>query len=199
MLVVPATADRWRDVEDLLPRAGGYPCWCQTWRRTARDYATMDRGTRRDALHLAMDEPPAPGVIAYAGAEAIGWSGFGPRSEMIRLARSTVVPRLSGPPYWSIVCFTIRPGHRTPEVARRLIDGVVDYARSQGAPGLEAYPVDIPAAEVPAGVEVEAAASYAGLASAFVAAGFRPASETRARAAGRPRILVRLDLEDAGG
>jgi GNAT superfamily N-acetyltransferase len=121
---------------------------------------------------------------------------------MIRLARSTVVPRLAGPPYWSIVCFAIRPGHRTPEVARRLIDGVVDYARSQGAPGLEAYPVDIPAAEVPAGAEVEeveAAASYAGLASAYVAAGFRPASETRARAAGRPRILVRLDLEGAGG
>ena len=132
--------------------------------------------------------PPAPGYLAYLDGLPVGWVGVGVRSELPRLVNSRTIPAIDDLPVWSIGCFRIRPGYRRRGVARALLDGVVDAARTAGAPGVEAYPID------PEGGRVEVGAGYVGIASMFDAAGFRRVLVTDGHSGRLPRILVRLDL-----
>ena len=64
----------------------------------------------------------------------------------------------------------------------------MEAARTAGAPGVEAYPID------PEGGRVEVGAGYVGIASMFDRAGFRRVLVTSATSGRLPRQLVRLDL-----
>jgi GNAT superfamily N-acetyltransferase len=67
---------------------------------------------------------------------------LGPRDEYGKLARSPVMKPVDDKPVWSIVCFFVDSHARGKGVAEALLKGAIDYARSQGARLLEAYPVD---------------------------------------------------------
>lgn len=186
--VLPATADRWADVATLLGGAAERGCWCQSWRGTSRgDEGALD-GNRGRLEAQVRRGSFAPGVIADLDGEPVGWCGLGPRDAMRRLRRSRTIPRVDDSAVWSIGCFVVRPGYRRQGVTRALLDGAVAYARSMGAPAVEAYPID------PAGARVSTAFGFTGFASTFEAAGFRRVALTGAHSAGLPRWLVRLDL-----
>jgi GNAT superfamily N-acetyltransferase len=186
--VVPATAERWADVRTLLGGDGDRGCWCQYWRQSSSDYGRLGPGGGRRALREQLDRDPAPGVIAYLDAEPVGWCGVGPRAGMERIVRSRTIPQVDDVPVWSVVCFKVRVGFRRRGVARALLEGAIDYARANGAPALEAYPID------PEGKRLDVSFSYVGFVGMFEAAGFQQVVETAARSAGRPRILMRRDL-----
>jgi GNAT superfamily N-acetyltransferase len=187
--VLPATADRFQDVVAVLGCTEKAPCCCQYWRMSSGDYSRATTRERRAALRSQTAETPPPGMIAYADGEPVGWCGFGVRQQMERLVRSRTIPALDELPVWSIFCFTVRVGHRRHGVARALLDGVIAYAREQGAPALEAYPVDT------GGDRIHGTAAYVGTTSMFERAGFRRILETDARSNHRPRWLMRLDLD----
>jgi GNAT superfamily N-acetyltransferase len=188
--VVPATAERWPDVVTLLGSADERGCWCQSWRGSARRSAPGVPAGNRDRLEEQVRSGSfAPGVIAYLDGTPVGWCGLGPRAAMPRLVNSRTVPWVDDAATWSIGCFVVRTGHRRRGVARALLDGAVAYARSQGAPCVEAYPID------PGGGRVSTAFGYTGFTSMFEAAGFRRVLVTKAHSAGLPRWLVRRDLE----
>src|SRR5438067_12886346 len=105
--VLPATADRWADLVTLLGGGGERGCWCQSWRQTSTDYSRLGPGGGRRALRGQVDEPIAPGVIAYLDGVPVGWCGFGPRSTMARLGRSRTIPRVDDVDVWSVVCFVV--------------------------------------------------------------------------------------------
>jgi GNAT superfamily N-acetyltransferase len=130
----------------------------------------------------------APGLIAYLDDEPVGWCGLGPRSAMPRLEHSRTIPRIDDAAVWSIGCLIVRPGFRRRGVTVALIDAAVAYARSKGAPAIEAYPID------PAGKRVSTSFGFTGFTSTFEAAGFRRVVLTDAHSAGLPRWLMRLDL-----
>jgi GNAT superfamily N-acetyltransferase len=185
--VVPATAARWPHVVALLGGSGERGCWCQAWRGTRRgDGLGTDNRARLEAQ--VRDGAFAPGVVAYLDGEPVGWCGLGPRSAMPRLVGSRTIPAVDDVPAWSIGCFVVRPGYRRRGVARALLAGAVAYARSQGAPAVEAYPID------PAGARVSATLGFVGFVSTFEVAGFRRVLLTDAHSAGLPRWLMRLDL-----
>jgi len=127
-------------------------------------------------------------MLAYVGGEVAGWCGFGPRPSLPRLERSRTIPKIDDKAVWSILCFNIRVGYRRRGVAAALLDGVIDFARASGAPGLEAYPID------PEGGRVNSGFGYVGLTPWFERRGFRRVLETAARSDRRPRILMRLDF-----
>ncbi len=191
--VVPATPERWHDIEELFT---GLACWCQYWRVSAAAYGRSSQGeldggrraARRAALRRQLERPTAPGMLAYIDERIVGWCGVGPRHELERLVRSRTIPAVDQRPVWAIVCFLVRVGYRRRGVARALLQGAIDYARGQGAPALEAYPVD------PGGKRLDVTFAYVGTLPMFEQAGFRRVIETAARSAGRPRWLMRLEL-----
>ena len=186
--VVPATVDRWADVVSLLGRSGDRGCWCQAPRGLVAGGAATEPGARRQALRAQLDDDPPAGMLAYIDDEVAGWCGFGPRPKLPRLVHSRTIPTIDDRPVWSILCFNVRVGYRRRGVAAALLDGVIDFARRSGAPGLEAYPID------PGGGRVDTSFGYVGVTSMFERAGFRRVVETAARSDQRPRILMRLDF-----
>ena len=187
MEVVPATVDRFDDVVQIL---GGdkHSCLCQYWRMSAGDYNRADHEARLAALRSQLGETPPAGMLAYADGKPVGWLGFGVRDRIGRLVRSRTIPKVDDLPVWSIYCFTVRVGYRRRGVARALLEGLIEYAREQGAPALEAYPGETD------GARIHGTAAYVGVTSMFEAAGFRRVVETAARSDHRPRWLMRLDL-----
>jgi GNAT superfamily N-acetyltransferase len=186
--VVPASAERWADVQILLGGDGERGCWCQYWRQSSSGYRDLGPGGGRAALRRQLDDPTAPGVVAYLDGEPVGWCGFGPRASMERLVRSRTIPLVDDLPVWSILCFMVRVGFRRRGVAAALLQGAIAYARASGAPALEAYPVE------PGGRRVDSAFGYVGFVPMFEAAGFQRVVETSAHSDHRPRILMRKDL-----
>jgi GNAT superfamily N-acetyltransferase len=190
--VVPATADRWDDIVTVLGGNGDKGCWCQAPRGRAVGYGKAAPGSRRDTLRTQVeDDDPTPGMLAYVDNDVAGWCGFGPRPNLPRLVNSRTIPTIDDQPVWSILCFNVRVGYRRRGVAAALLDGVIDFARRSGAPGVEAYPID------PEGGRVDTSFGYVGVTPMFEKAGFRRVVETAAHSDRRPRILVRLDFEPA--
>jgi GNAT superfamily N-acetyltransferase len=186
--VVPATPNRWADIVTVLGGNSDKGCWCQAPRGRAAGYGRAEPGARREALQSQLDENPPPGMLAYVGGEIAGWCGFGPRPNLPRLVRSRTIPKVDDLPVWSILCFNVRPGFRRRGVAAALLDGVIDFARRSGAPGVEAYPID------PEGGRVDVGFGYVGVTPMFEKAGFRRVVETAAHSDRRPRILMRLEF-----
>lgn len=191
--ILPATMDRWPDVVTLLGGDGDRGCWCQAWRGSDSPLGRGDPARNRMRLEASLEASAAagafaPGLIAYLDGEPVGWCGLGPRAAMPRLVRSRTIPAVDDLPVWSIGCFRIRVGFRRRGVARALLAGAVTYARSMGAPAIEAYPIDA------AGERVDVGFGFVGFTSTFEAAGFQRVAMTDAHSAGRVRWLMRRDL-----
>lgn len=193
ILVVPATPERWPDIEQLFTNI---PCWCQYWRLSSSEYGRLKQGQqleqwvaeRKEGLRRQLEAPTPPGVLAYLDDNLVGWCGLGPRLSLPRLVRSRTIPTVDDLPVWSIVCFLVQTGYRRRGVARALLHGAIQCARDHGAPALEAYPVD------PGAKRLSSPFAYVGTLAMFEQEGFRRVLETSARSAGLPRQLVRLDL-----
>lgn len=110
-----------------------------------------------------------------------------PRAEIPRLVSSTLIRPVDDVPVWSIICVVVRSGRRRQGVTGHLLDGAVAYAASQGAPAVEAYPVDPPG-------RMDVTMAFVGTKSMFAKAGFHQVGTTGAVASRMPRIVMRRDL-----
>jgi len=187
--VVPATADRFDDLATMLgpksPTAS--VCWCLSHRVDARTNRSLVGPARAAYVRELCDRPVAPGVLAYDGGEVVGWAAVAPRAEL-PFARSTKIPHVDDLPVWSAWCLRVRPGHRGHGTSHHLLAGAVAYARSQGAPIVEGYPVDS------RGEKVDLTMAFVGTRALFERAGFVKAADTTSVSGGFPRVLMRLDL-----
>lgn len=182
-------ASVFEDVRTLVgPKSpGANVCWCLSHRIPAKLNNEL-RGPDRGAYvaELCRADPP-PGVLAYHGDEPVGWAAVAPRAAT-SFARSRSIPHVDELPVWSLWCIRVRPGHRKKGVSHALIAGAVEFARSHGAPAVEAYPLDND------GARVDLTMAYPGLRGNFERAGFVYAADTTSVLAGHPRVLMRLDL-----
>jgi hypothetical protein len=115
MLIQPATADRWLDVEDLFGANGAYSgCWCTFYRLTGREFSAAAGARAKGMLSELVAAGPAPGLLACVDGEVAGWCALAPREEYGRVLRSPLVKPLD--PHdtgvWSITCFFVRKSHR---------------------------------------------------------------------------------------
>lgn len=184
--VRPATV--FEDVRALVgpKRPESSVCWCLSYRIPSKENNAM-RGRERGAYveRLLADGPL--GVIAYDADEPVGWAAVAPRADTT-FARNRKIPHVDDLPVWSLWCIRVRPGHRGQGISHALITGAVEWARDQGAPALEAYPLDN------RGAKVDQTMAYAGIRANFEAAGFRWAADTTSVLAGHPRVVLRHDL-----
>jgi GNAT superfamily N-acetyltransferase len=190
--VHPATVDRWSDVETVLaPKNPDAPaCWCLPSRIPDAENRTLLGRARGERLRRYAEEGEPPGVIGYVDGEPAGWCSVAPRRSHHRLTQSRTIPTVDDLDVWSVICFVVRVGYRRQGLAHRLLDGAIDYARSRGAPALEAYPVN------PEGGRVNTSFAYMGTTGLFAAHGFETVTPTSARSDRKPRWLMRLDLDN---
>ena len=160
-------------------------CWCLSHRidsRTNRDLVGPARG---EYVRRLCGRNVAPGVLAYQDSDVVGWAAVAPRSEL-PFARSVKFPQVDDLPVWSVWCLRVRPGHRGRGVSYALLEGAVAYARSQGAPAIEGYPVDND------GRKVDLTMAYVGTRAIFERCGFAKAADTDSVSGGFRRVVMRL-------
>lgn len=183
--VLPATSDRWPDLQVVFGTRGDPSwCFCQFFLTTGSSYEeSADRN--RQALCTQLSQQPPPGLLAYAGAAPVGWVQVGPRALFPRITTNKATAALDSEGVWRCTCFVVRVGHRRHGVARALLAGAIDFAREHAARILEAHPVDVSAKGGP----VPSASLYHGTLSMFADAGFGEVLRTRP-----DRPVVRLQL-----
>ena len=189
IVVLPATRTRFDDVAILLgpKNPASSVCWCLSHRLDWKTNRALVGPARGDYVRKLCGRKVAPGVLAYDGAEVAGWAAVAPRAEL-PFARSTKIPHVDDLPVWSVWCIRVRSGYRGRGISHVLLDGAVAYARSEGAPAIEGYPVDNE------GKRVDLTMAYVGTRKLFEDAGFTKAADTRSVAGGFPRVVMRLDL-----
>lgn len=166
---------------------GADSCWCISYRlRSAENNSLRKEARREKARELTTLDPP-PGVLAYEGDEVVGWAAIHRRADTA-FATNRRIPHVDDLDVWSLWCIRVRPGWRKRGIAHELVAGAVEFARSYGAPALEAYPVDN------AGAKVDPTMAYVGTRALFELAGFRVVSETTSVINGFPRLLMRKEL-----
>ncbi|MFF7177042.1 GNAT family N-acetyltransferase [Streptomyces sp. NPDC008121] len=166
---------------------GANVCWCLSHRIPSKLNNELRGPARGDYVAELCRKGPPPGVLAYDGDEPVGWAAVAPRADT-SFARNRKIPHVDDLPVWSLWCVRVRPGHRKQGISHALIDGAVAFARAQGAPVVEAYPLDNGDAKV------DLTMAYAGLRKNFERAGFVHTADTTSVLAGHPRILMRRDL-----
>ena len=162
-------------------------CWCLSHRLDAATNRSLVGPARGEVVRELCARDVAPGVLAYDGDDVAGWAAVAPRAEL-PFARSRKIPHVDDLPVWSVWCVRVRPGHRRKGVSHALLEGAVRYAREQGAPAVEGYPVDNQ------GAKVDQTMAYVGTRALFERAGFVKAADTEAVSGGFPRVLMRLAL-----
>lgn len=182
-------ASEFDDVCTMLgpKRADANVCWCLTYRLPSKENRALvgpDRATRMKEL---VEQGP-PGVLAYDGDDVVGWAAVAPRADT-SFERSRVIPRVDDLAVWSVFCIKVRPGHRNHGISHRLLDGAVEFARANGAPVIEGYPVDN------GGQRVDSTMAYVGTMGLFEAAGFTKVSDTQSVISGFPRVIMRKPLD----
>ncbi|MDP9028772.1 MAG: GNAT family N-acetyltransferase [Actinomycetota bacterium] len=175
--VVPVSEAPWDDVRTVFGTRGDPAgCFCQYFKVDAaswkvRDVAGFERSLCEQVDAARASGSAGPGVLAYLGAEPVGWVAVEPRPAYPRVFGGRAVSGSAQPApedssVWAITCFVVRVGYRRRGVGTALLLGAVDAARRGGARVVEAYPVDT------AGERVSSAELYHGSLSTFVAAGF---------------------------
>ncbi len=179
------TPDRWADLEQLFgPRGACAGCWCMWWRLSRAQFEHQKAEGNRLALRRLVRAGPAPGLLAYAEDQPVGWCSVGPRESFAALDRSRVLARVDDRPVWSIVCFFIARKFRHRGLSSRLVEAAVDYARACGAALVEGYPIDAASPGYPD------AYAYTGLLPTFLRCGF---VEVARRSPTRP--IMRYSVE----
>jgi GNAT superfamily N-acetyltransferase len=179
----PLTAERWEDLERLFGENGACEgCWCMFWHQTGTEHRAARGERNRRAFRRMVRSGVEPGLLAYAGAEPVGWVAVQPRSAYSRLAASPTLRPPDALPVWSTPCFYVTRGWRRSGLAARLLAAAAAHARRRGARILEGYPVD---ADRP----LASGSLYHGASSTFARLGFE---EVARRAPTRPVMRLRL-------
>lgn len=191
---LPLTPERFDDFADVTnPNRRATHCWCVTHRLGRKDIAELAGcpadadGAREAAMRALVARDVPPGVITYLDGRPVGWCNIGPRADIPRLVSSSLIRPVDDMPVWSIVCVVVRGGHRKQGVTHHLIDGAVEWARSNGAPAVEVYPVDPPG-------RMDATMAFVGVRAMFEPHGFEVVGTTDAVASKLPRLVMRKVL-----
>ncbi|MGH9261461.1 MAG: GNAT family N-acetyltransferase [Acidimicrobiales bacterium] len=185
LTVHPLTAERWPDFVRLSGERGvGGGCWCMGWRLARRRQYLRQKGdANRAAMRRIVHSGAVPGLVAYEGAEPVGWCAVAPRETYPALERSRSRRAVDGERVWSITCVYVARSHRRAGLSIELIEAAVAYVRAQGGRIVEGYPVP------PKRVTASTNYAYTGFESAFEAAGF---TECARRFGTRPIVRRRV-------
>ncbi len=186
----PVTPDRFDDFADVVnPNRRANHCWCLSHRLPAGEIEQLGRSSREQAMRRLCEREHPPGVVTYRDGLPVGWCSIGPRDENPKLLRSTVIRPVDDVAVWTIICIVVRGHHRRQGITEPLLEGAVAWAASQGAPAVEAHPVE------PEG-RMDTTMAFVGTRAMFERVGFEVIGTTEATASKYPRLVMRRTLLD---
>lgn len=187
----PVTPDRFDDFADVINKnRRPTHCWCLSHRIPAKQVTELggDGADQRErAMRALCEREHPPGVVTYLDGTPVGWCSISPRTEIPRLESSSLIRPIDDVPVWSIICVVVRSGYRKRGVTTAMLEGAVEYARSKGAPAVEAHPVDPPG-------RMDLTMAFVGTRSMFEKVGFEVVGTTDAVASKMPRLVMRREL-----
>jgi GNAT superfamily N-acetyltransferase len=188
----PAKSERWSDLENVFGKNGANAgCWCMFWRLERSMFKKTKGEGNRQILKQIVEADQQPGILAYKGAQAVGWCGIAPREKLLALENSRILKRVDDEPVWSITCFFMSKEARGQGIMESLIKAAVDHARSNGAEIVEAYPIDMQSPKL-LGQTFNSYSGYMGVASVFRALGFEQVGQ-----ASETQLIMRLKVKAA--
>jgi GNAT superfamily N-acetyltransferase len=171
--VRPIEPSDWTALEQLFGERGACGgCWCMAWRRPGREWEEHRGASNRRAMQRLVASDTPPGLLAFAGSEAVGWCSVAPRAAFRSLETKRSLATEWDERTWSITCFFVRKDWRGKGVGDALLTGAVRFARAAGARRIEGYPA------VPTKGTLPAAFAWTGVPAMFERAGFARLSET---------------------
>jgi GNAT superfamily N-acetyltransferase len=194
MEIVPATPDRWDDVQTVFGlRGGAHHCQCQRIRLGDKAWwylSVEERGHHlREQLDAGPDATTTGALVAYDDGEPAGWVAVAPRTEFVRY-RGSQVPWAGrhedkdDDGVWAVTCFAVRAGYRKQGLMYELAAAAVEHARERGAQAVEGYPI-----VANPGQEIAWGEVNVGTPGPFAAAGLTEVSRPTKR-----RRVMRLDF-----
>ena len=117
----PLTPDLMDDFGAARRGNFGAGCWCMFPRLTQKQTQELPgEGSisrrRRAAMTELAGRKVAPGLLAFAGDEPVGWVAVAPRHELIRVDRSRATPPVDGVDVWVIPCHPGATGERAAQL-----------------------------------------------------------------------------------
>lgn len=177
----PVTEARLHDLARFSQCHGKFRyCSCMRWRMTSSEYRRSSKAERVEALAALVRAGTPVGILAYCEGMPVGWCSIAPRESYAALERYRALPRVDDAPVWSVVCLFVDRHYRRQGLTGQLLRAAVDYARAQGAPAVEGYPVAPDAASY----------TYMGTPETYRRAGFVDVTP-----AGQNRIVMRYTFE----
>ena len=181
----PATPNHWSDLESLFSEHGiQNGCWCMYWRISRKECQRNYGEGNKGFLKQIVASGKVPGILAYHKDKPVGWCSIAPREDYPVILRSPTLKPIDDQPVWSITCFFVSKPYRNSGLTHLLIKAAIEYARSNGARIIEAYPIDIHEKHI----EYE---RYSGLTTTYEKEGFK---ETFRRSERRP--IMRYYVEN---
>lgn len=164
----PLKKHRWKDFENLFGKRGACGgCWCMYWRIRRKEFEQKKgEGNKREMKKL-VSSGKIPGLIAYDGAEPVGWCSVAPRDEFSVLQNSRILKRVDEKLVWSVVCFFIKKEYRNKGLSVELLIASKKYVKMNGCKIVEGYPIEPKKSPMPD------AFAWVGFSSAFQEAGFK--------------------------
>jgi GNAT superfamily N-acetyltransferase len=197
LTIVGANRASWADLQAIFGTAD-YPgrCYCQRFKTRDCHWSSLSDEERRARLReqTHCDDPGAgatTGLVAYLGAEPVGWVAVEPRTAYPRLPRVRTVwsgrhEDKADDSVWAVTCFTIRKGYRKRGITYALAAATIGFARDHGASALEAYPMI-----TQPGQEITWGELHVGSRQVFAEAGFTEVSHPSPR-----RIVMKIDFRN---
>ncbi len=142
----PLSADRLADYLDFFdhrafvdnPRWASCYCYFPLHDPRKVNWETRTASENRADVSVAVEAGRARGVLAYAGAQVVGWCSAGPWTQYPMLSD---VPEDDPDRTGAIFCFIVAAEWRRKGVARGLLDAACEQLRAQGMRAVRARAV----------------------------------------------------------
>ena len=192
--IAPANQAACEDLQTIFGSRGtGHVCQCQRYKLAPREsFGSVPVEERAFRLREQTDcgnpdSESTSGLVAYLDGEPVGWCAVEPRPAYIGLVRVFRVPWEGrhedkvDEGVWAVTCLFTRAGYRKHGISRAMAGAAVDFARSQGARAIEAYPITTK--------NVIDEELHVGTPATFLAAGLTEVSRPTKR-----RLVMRIDF-----
>lgn len=141
LTILPVERETWGAFERLFEeRAGPKSCWCMVWRNYARTKSGNDKDDRKRGMHEMISSGQTVGLLAFLDDDPVAWCSVAPRQSFKASLDGGL--DVGSDNTWSLTCLFVKRAHRGTGLSDKLIEAAADYARSNGATALDAYPVD---------------------------------------------------------